>query len=286
MTWPAWIIRHSHETVEDFGRLARIAIRWKYANWLVGLFVAVAGLMLTLDQFGLAQLSCALAAVWSAGLWWKSEHVKRPQVVSNKRRRRKVPTLRLRLTGIALIALLSAVAGYLIREYAQAKELRSVTGRLIPGSEPTPQNACNQVPSGAVLLALGNNWAVVRHFPHTVMAVNFFTPVIRLDRSSDGAISILMDVKDRDGKVIVRLDENGFTVNPNRILTMKRPDASTLTIIDEEGRRVLDAHYVNRSVLTLQGVINYPGYGAIPLQDRNATNLCLIGTDDGPDISY
>jgi hypothetical protein len=135
----------------------------------------------------------------------------------------------------------------------------SLNGNLIPGNELTPDTGCHDVPAGAALLMLGkpdqHNGAVVSSFPHIVlMARNgeTKTPVVTLDRDPNGALTVLLDIRSRDGRIIARMDRDGFVVNRNDYLEMKK-DKSNLKIIDEYGAEVLNVHYFNRSAIGVSG---------------------------------
>jgi hypothetical protein len=75
--------------------------------------------------------------------------------------------------------------------------------------------------------------------------------VIDLDRDADGALILIADIKDKDGKMIVRLDKDEFRVNPNNYFSMKRKDDSTLIVFDQTGAEALNARYLNKRSFSL-----------------------------------
>jgi len=44
-----------------------------------------------------------------------------------------------------------------------------------------------------------------------------------------------MDVKGEDGRLIARLNGNGFVINRNNYLEMQRPDRTRLIVYDQNG---------------------------------------------------
>lgn len=72
----------------------------------------------------------------------------------------------------------------------------------------------------------------------------------------------------------MRLDEGGFIVNRNNYLEMKRPNRSTLVVVDQYGTEVLNMRYINEKALKINGLLAYPGLGDIPLEPRHLRNFC------------
>jgi hypothetical protein len=100
----------------------------------------------------------------------------------------------------------------------------SLTGKLVPGSDPTPDNNCRKGSNDSVLIFLGqedsHNAVLVDQFPHTVLALGdpriHLIPVLRLERSTNGELIVDLDIRSHDGKIITRLDKDGFVVNGNK----------------------------------------------------------------------
>ncbi|MGA7380589.1 MAG: hypothetical protein WBX03_07030, partial [Terriglobales bacterium] len=101
---------------------------------------------------------------------------------------------------------------------------------------------------------------------------------LTLDRSADGSIVVLMDVKTRDNKIVVRLDEHGFLVSESNKLKMERPDTHTLIVVDPEGEEVLNARYMNPQLIRLNGVLRYPRH-RVPIQDETIHHTCVVDAD-------
>jgi hypothetical protein len=130
----------------------------------------------------------------------------------------------------------------------------------------------------------GSNSTLVRDFPFYVLSSATLGPLITLKRSSDGLVVIVMDVKDKDGKVVVRLDDNGYVIGSR--LLISRPDKSTLVVYDEYGQKAIEVHYLNEHVLVFGGYIYVRGqqyrFGAIGGGIQPRDNPGLICRYNGP----
>lgn len=78
-------------------------------------------------------------------------------------------------------------------------------------------------------------------------------PVISLDALTDGSLVVIADIRDKDDKIIVRMDKNGFAINPNNYFSIKRPDKSTVIVLDQYGTEALRAHYSNPHSFRITG---------------------------------
>jgi hypothetical protein len=134
----------------------------------------------------------------------------------------------------------------------------ALNGSLVPANDPMPSTGCGQ-PDDGIVMMLGteeqHNGVVVRKFPQLVMTGKY-GPILSLDRASNGAVNVLLDIKSSDGKIIARLDRDGFVVNRNNYLEMKH-DKSTLNILDEYGEEVLYVRYNNARAITVRGVLSF-----------------------------
>lgn len=130
----------------------------------------------------------------------------------------------------------------------------SLRGKLVPGSEATPDNNCGPL-NGGILVMLGDedqhNAAVVYRFPHTVLASQAFGPLVSLDKDGE-YIFVLLDIRSRDGRIVARINRDGWVVNRNNFLEMKR-DKSSLVVMDEFGVEVINVRYLNREAIAVKG---------------------------------
>ncbi|MGD0577575.1 MAG: hypothetical protein ABSC08_01475 [Bryobacteraceae bacterium] len=136
----------------------------------------------------------------------------------------------------------------------------SLHGRLLPGSEPTPANVCPPAPISEkeVLILWGNigqapNVSVVTRFPHIVVKSRQHGPVLTFDRVGS-SIVVLLDVRSSDGKILARLNRDGWVVNRNKILEA-RAGKNNLVVIDEFGNDVIRINYFNPNAISVSGYI-------------------------------
>lgn len=157
-------------------------------------------------------------------------------------------------------------------------------GRLVPGSSPTPVNACSgnrDLPSDGVTVIYGGSASITRTFPHTILEVGN-AQVISIDRvpgSPDLALSL--NFTDTDNRIILRIDKNGAVLRTSGLILL-HPDKSTFLIQDEYGKDFLRASYLNQSTLEVQGTGFYCGR---TFRIGNGNSICIFGGADMPDIS-
>ena len=168
--------------------------------------------------------------------------------------------------------------------YSYNTKAESLTGKLVPGSDPTPDNICPKGSNDSVLVFLGpedsHNAVLVDQFPHTVLAVGNprikSTPVLRLERSMKGDLIVDLDIRSHDGKIITRLDNDGFVVNGNNVLKMKKdPRGHSLVVIDQYGKEALNIKYINRGAISLRGVLDFPDRTPVDIALPNMTYFCV-----------
>lgn len=141
------------------------------------------------------------------------------------------------------------------------KEIRKqeeVAGLLSPADEPTPENTCRQIPSGAMLVLLGNSASYGTHFPQTIIKIGD-DRMLTLDKVG-GQISISAKLFSRDGRIVAEIEKNQFFINPNNYFRKELPDEHSLVIFDQEDVKVLDVRFINPSTVRFLGVIRHPKY--------------------------
>jgi hypothetical protein len=284
-------LREQIRSVHVFNRpKIRKIFQWKHHNgtivavWVT--VVAIAALGATLDNaaylFTLAYLFAFAAGVWSLGSWLSSDTVQKIQCKTTRRRGRGKPYSRRKLLatkwgGSVAIILLFIVTVRFVSGVALRKELEKLGGRLYPASDPLPLNCGPNIQPRDVVIVIGHGAAALADtFPFVVMASQRFGAMVTIERNADGSIVVPLDIRSPDGKVIVRMDENGFVVNRNNILEMRRPDRSSLVIVDQYGNQVLNARYMNRQAFRLTGLINYGGRN-IPIEFPGVSGICMVG---------
>ncbi len=230
--------------------------------------------------------------LWSVGYWLTSDTVSKLNPRTWNRVRRKGITRNswlgyraIKWSVALLISAVFAVAIWATYTTAYLIELRRPSGVLTAGSDPTPANPCGTMKNGDVVVLYGDNAAVAHRFPHVVLRSLTMGDVISLDRLPDGSIAVLMDIKDSNGKIVVRMDRKGFVVNQSKILEMHRSDRSTLVVTDEDGIETLNIRYLNAGAISIAGAFRYPGRRqSTPFIMPGADNVCAIGADNGADF--
>jgi hypothetical protein len=142
--------------------------------------------------------------------------------------------------------------------------------------EATPENQCGAAPPQGAVVVIGNvqrhNPSMVYKFPHTVISSRARGSVLTVDRTTRGSLAVILEIRSTDGKIIARMERNGFVLNCNNYLEVKK-DKSSLIIIDEYGLEVLNVRYLNPQAIAVTGRgIEFPG-----------TSVCLAA--GGIDLS-
>lgn len=233
----------------------------------------------------------------SLGSWLTSDFLKRRSRPPTRRQRRNLDPYNKRkylafLSGgvvlLTLLMVLSLYIGHEVRRSTAAtqlrKELEGKNGKLIPASDPPSSVCAGSVHGNDILLVFGShgNGAIAKKFPHVILRSESMGDILTLNKLSDESISVRMDIRDTDDKVIARLDDKGFTVNSNKVLGIERPDLSTLIVTDEYGTNTLQIRYANQQTITVRGAFHYPGRREpTALEMIGAANVCTMGADNG-----
>lgn len=146
----------------------------------------------------------------------------------------------------------------------QQEMIESFNGHLVPGNQPMPPLASlgcmnDWVPNDAYLIRIGEMTQVVEEFPVTPLGVDigvkgtiFATTheLVRISKRADGVLVMALDLRDKDGVIIVKLNADGIEVGPQ--FHVLHPDKSTLVIEDSHGKEVLRIVYVMKRYLWLR----------------------------------
>jgi hypothetical protein len=137
--------------------------------------------------------------------------------------------------------------------------------------------------SGGLAMNVGTNVVIMWSFPITLLAMEN-EPMIRVNKR-DGKLVVEMVrvIDDRDNQ-IVRIDQDGYSIDPESHAHVTRPDKSTLIVEDHLGRQVLKIKYTNPQSISLDGVFRYPSLPAIAFTgdkvhgiNLNMGDSCLKG---------
>jgi hypothetical protein len=249
--------------------------RWKYANVFIALFWGMAVAMLSIGVgveerdlwFILTYLFSIAATLWSIGAWLTSDVLgKRLPTTWNRQRRKRATKKDWRSYAVwkwtatgALIALLVFVL--LVARSLQIKlELNALSGRLYPGNEESPKNACGvTVDQDTLMLFLGSMIAIPKTFPATVIRVNGYN-LLTLDRNDDGSLAVSLEIRSPDGKIIVLMKDGEFLINQNNFLSKHRKDRSSLEVIDQNGSTALSMRFLNPQAMWIDATFSGVGF--------------------------
>ncbi len=268
-------------------RLLREFFDDKGALWAIPVpFFLTAGIaFLTVDWFVSAYACAIVSGLWSLGCWFSSDflrekrrQLKRSDYVGFMPRgpasKKQSPVL---LIIPTLIVLTTVVLCLYVRVGQTKKELTENNGSLVPASDPTPTNACSDSPvlkQNDYTILFGSDAAIFRKFPHTVIAVHRTVSLLWFTLDKDGGIEVNADIHSPDMRLVAKLRNNHFEINPNEIFTKERPDFSTLRITDSYGNAVLNVRFMNPHTLSVTGVLFYPGVPPIVIPPQGIRHFC------------
>jgi len=238
--------------------------------------------------FALADLFFAAASLWSITFWQLHGFLVRKRNALNERKVRKNPDLlrkkrfsywawRWGISGLLTLVTLACLFG--VHAVQERYELESLQGWLIPANDPDPSpDICSGpfTPKRALRIHLGKFELFAGVFPYTVLAVNQQKAIV-LNRDEHGRIAISMEIRDKDGKVVVLFENGHFAVNENNFLKKgnERPDRNTLVVHDQWNHEVLNAHYRNASYLDISALLQYPGAKPVTIPKNVPADVCL-----------
>jgi hypothetical protein len=162
----------------------------------------------------------------------------------------------------------------------QRETIESLNGHLLPADDPMPTLADFDCEGMSVdinkdtFIVTGTVTNVPDAFPFPVLNYNG-RDLISVSQSPEGLLVLSIDIHEKSGRILVKLDDSGLDVNP--LLFKKHPDKSTLIIEDSFGNEVLRARYANKRYLYVRGKIILDGEVVdIPMGTR-ITGGCLAG---------
>jgi hypothetical protein len=141
----------------------------------------------------------------------------------------------------------------------EIQKQETFSGLLTPSDEPTPPNACSEfIPSGAMLVMLGNSASFDLKYPFTVIKIGDERMLV-VDRVGE-QIAISAKLFSEDGRIVAQLDKNRFFINPNNYFRKEiSADGHSLVIYDQKDIEVLNVKFLNATTIEFLGLIRYPG---------------------------
>jgi hypothetical protein len=234
---------------------------WTYSQFFIGGLFAAGVAMLTYNHFLPAYIFFSVAAIWALIYWQVSDHLnakavelekrserfrRKPKqektLVAFKKARRSYWTSNLAGSAMMVVLFISCLIWTHSAQVENALSL--MAGPLLPANDPNPPNDVCAPNDDEIAVFMGQKAFKTAQFPQTVIRIGD-DPVISIDRTSSGAISLSLDVRGNDGRIIARIHNNVFEINQNNYLSMKRKDRSSLAVDDQYGNEVLNARFLN-----------------------------------------
>ncbi len=254
----------------------RKIFHWKHSFGLIPSFWAIGLGLVSIDASGLAGLAYfffALGTVWSLGFWLTSDFLrkKNPRGWSRNIRKRggkqSAATYLAWKWGVSTCLVGVFVAAVIqTNAISERKELLNMHGVLLPAHDPNPPNPCGDIPADAMAVFYGNSAMYARGKSFSLLEIGP-TSLLTIDKDETGSAALTADIRSADGKIIARISRSEFTVNPNNILSMKRPDRSSLIIDDQYGHTVLNVRYLNPKAIKVLGLFYYAPNQAFDIRD-------------------
>ena len=198
------------------------------------------------------------------------------------------------LLRISIAAFFVGGTWYLVATVDQARVTRILEanfGILKPANDSMPaSDDCTQyghpIEGRFFTIYFGNSTFMVQSLPFSVLQIGqdkFFI----VSRLPDGRMVISARIVDKDGKVIVTIDENGFRVNQNNIFYKERRDESTIIVYDQFNKMVLYVRFNSPKHMTISTIVNYfdkvivTADQSILINGRNFSHSCVSGIEAG-----
>lgn len=106
-------------------------------------------------------------------------------------------------------------------------------------------------------------------------------PLIRVDRLG-ATLVVTAKLFDEDGKIAAELDKGKIYKNESLVAYIKRPDPSTLTVVDNFGNALMTVRYLNESALSMEGVFYKPSESpAVPSRMARITPDQIVFNEIG-----
>jgi hypothetical protein len=143
----------------------------------------------------------------------------------------------------------------------------SERGILAPSNLPTPPTNCRFATPDAITVVLDQQgrhfYSTFTKFPHTIMASKSHGPILTVDRIPNGNITVNFDIRSSDGKIIARMGQDGYVINRNNTLEIKKT-AHSIDVVDLYGQNVMSLEYLNKQAILIRGNI----FGFPPLMSE------------------
>ena len=159
-----------------------------------------------------------------------------------------------------------ATALYLQKNWISETEIH---GALFPANDPSPrppQNCSPPLNKDTLLFYFGNSLAWAEGFPRTVLRIKN-DDIVTINKGSSG-IQISAKIFSEDFRIIAKIVDNEFFLNPNNSFRRERPDRHTLVVYDQKDRMALYVRYLNSFAVKLLGAFYSQGMPPVVIREE------------------
>lgn len=287
--WRFWRIvyfRNRERRGRFISRGLHSLFHWKYSSiiipclWPLG--VAMVGLAVVDfvpdGIFLLGKLLFLAALIWSVGGWQTSRTLHRLKKRDPRSGQKAYQFAKWVISALIVLLFLSCLR--ITNTIQLNKSLASYEGVLYPSNKPDPLDC--HLSKDALAVFVGDGYAVTAsRLPLTVFRItgNDPRPILIMNRRPDGSLSINLDIRSDDQKVVVSIVDNAYTVNHNNILKMSRKndsrDQSSLSVTDQRGNEVLNLRYLNPHAFQIKARMSMDGHVLDTGSVQLLRNICL-----------
>jgi hypothetical protein len=160
-----------------------------------------------------------------------------------------------------------------------------ISGDLIPGTEPTPSNACTSrgIGEDRFKVLIGDNGLLASEDGQLNALVLNGCVALSIHRGEAG-ILVSASLFDKERNHVVKIDSNKITtLNGEDYKSRQNEKRSTLTVSDKSGNRILFVDFINKTTLQVRGFFGCePGKAVLVRDDQPIPgffmkNSCLGG---------
>jgi hypothetical protein len=151
---------------------------------------------------------------------------------------------------------------------------QSLNGQLLPANDPMPSTGCGLPAKDQYIVSINGGGHMFRKFPHTVLLLNGYKTVW-LDKKKDGTIALFLDIRDDTERIALRVDKDGFFVNPHATLFARRPDKSSLVIQNDLGADLISVRYANPQAFVVTGQLANLGIGIDCIEGDSSSEILI-----------
>ena len=175
--------------------------------------------------FVLAYLFFSCASLWSIGCWLTSDSLRKlnPENWGRSHKKRATKGSYIKFSTVkwsvfALFILIFAVSIFGTYRVYEEKQLSSLRNWLVPAND-SVEISCPE--SSGTYLVLGSNVLYAQTYPFAAIIVNG-EPKLIVDKNKHGEIAVTLDIFDPDHKIVARIKQNNFIINPNNYFDKER----------------------------------------------------------------